>query len=70
MRCNGRDNTKKLCDFVSIVEEGEGVGRTEICINRNMWEVWSWNVIEGNVSMMTTVTIIMISLTTKIKNKW
>ena len=36
MRCDGRDNTKKLCDFVSIVEEGEGVGRTEICINRNM----------------------------------
>ena len=70
MRCDGRDNTKKLSDFVSIVEEGEGVGRTEICINRNMWEVWSWNVIEGNVSMMTTVTIIMISLTTKIKNKW
>ena len=70
MRCDGRDNTKKLSDFVSIVEEGEGVGRTEICINRNMWEVWSWNVIEGNVSMMTTVTIIIISLTTKIKNKW
>ena len=70
MRCEGRDNTKKLSDFVSIVEEGEGVGRTEICINRNMWEVWSWNVIERNVSMMTTVTIIIISLTTKIKNKW
>ena len=70
MRCDGRDNTKKLSDFVSIVEEGEGVGRTEICINRNMWEVWSWNVIERNVSMMTTVTIIIISLTTKIKNKW
>ena len=70
MRCDGRDNTKKLSDFVSIVEEGEGVGRTEICINRNMWEVWSWNVIERNVSMRTTVTIIIISLTTKIKNKW
>ena len=30
MRCDGRDNTKKLCDFISIVGGGEGVGRTDM----------------------------------------
>ena len=46
MRCDGRDNRKKLCDFVFIVggggwggwgSRGERRGWVEqICINRNM----------------------------------
>ena len=30
MKCDGVDNTKRLCDFISIVGEGEGVGRTDM----------------------------------------
>ena len=49
MRCDGRDNRKKLCDFVFIVGGGRGGGWggwggrgerrgwvEQICINRNM----------------------------------
>ena len=46
MRCDGRDNRKKLCDFVFIVGRGGGGGWggrgarrgwvEQICINRNM----------------------------------
>ena len=47
MRCDGRDNRKKLCDFVFIVGGGGGGGGwggrgerrgwvEQICINRNM----------------------------------
>ena len=30
MRRDGRGNAKKLCDFISIVGLGQGVGRTDM----------------------------------------
>ena len=74
--CDGRDNTEKLCGFISIVVPQKkfnvfvffrGREVEQMWINRNSKKNQSLNLIRSHVSIMTTVTVIIISLITNIK---
>ena len=69
MRCDGRDNAKKLCGFISIVVPQKkflflflgGGGRADVN-QQKLKKNQSLNLIRSHVSIMTAATVIIISL--------
>ena len=74
-----QDNTKKLCDFISIVVPQKnfsvffffwrrgGGGRADVNQQKLTKKIQGLNLIRSHVSIMTTVTVVIISLITNIK---
>ena len=66
-RCDGRDNTKKLCGFISIAIPQKKIVRPDVNQQKHTQKIQSLNLIKNNASIMTAVTVIIISLITNKK---